>query len=96
MSQLSPSIEPGLDFNLPDDTLSDEEATASLNGDLFSEDEGEITNTTGLHQARQVWRVDHTSGNYKFKRKSIHNHLKPWILILSPIPSCAIYRENPL
>jgi hypothetical protein len=53
-----------------DDAISEEEATASLNGEMFSDgEENEATEQGGATRTQRAWRVDHSSGNHKYKRE---------------------------
>lgn len=65
---------PGLhndeDEEFSDDILSDADAVASLNGELFSEEEDDPPLLETSTRPMRGWRIKHSSGNYKYKRLS--------------------------
>ena len=50
----------------PDDILSDADAVASLDGELFSDGEEDPGIPQTSTRPRKAWKVDHSSGNYKY------------------------------
>lgn len=54
--------------DLCDDMLSDTDALASLDGEIFSDEEDNLSERESAVRPKRGWKVEHSSGNYKYKR----------------------------